>query len=439
MYENNDYSNYEFTQQSAEEKHTYYPYANYSSTQKTQNTKTKNRKSLKTVALVLVCSLLSGCFGAAIVSKKGTSSNGNQVAIVESDRNATIVSVTSQTSDKEMTAAEVYAANVNSTVGITTSVITTNFWGMKTSSPAAGSGFIISKDGYIVTNYHVIEDGSDIKVATYDEKTYDATVVGYDESNDVAVLKIDANDLTPVVIGSSETLHVGDEVIAIGNPLGELTFSLTKGNVSALNREVTLSTNVTMDLIQTDAAINSGNSGGALFNMYGEVVGITNAKYSGSGSFGEASIDNIGFAIPMDNVESIITSIIEKGYVSKPYIGVELSNASDAALVYSVKEGSPAEKAGLKTNDIISEANGEKISSADDLKTLVKKLSVGDELKLIVMRGGSETEITVTIGEKLQEEKKETTEKQNGTQYGNDFFDDFSDYFEFPFSGIGGF
>ena len=288
MYENNEYTNYGYTQNSASEQPSgYYPYAGQPSAPKAKKAK-KHGRGMKTVALALACSLVGGCAGAAAVTGVNGLSSGS-VTLTESSRTPATVHVAYQNSDKQMTAAEVYAANVNSTVGVTTSVTTTNFWGMRTNAAAAGSGFIISEDGYIVTNYHVVENGSEIKVATYDGKTYDAALVGYDESNDVAVLKIEASGLTPVVMGSSETLNVGDEVLAIGNPLGELTFSLTKGSVSALNREVTLSSNVTMNLIQTDAAINSGNSGGALFNLYGEVVGITNAKYSSSGSSAEAS------------------------------------------------------------------------------------------------------------------------------------------------------
>ena len=446
MYENNEYTNYEFTQNSASEQpsYNYYPYASHATPQKAKQEK-KHGRGMKTVALALACSLLGGCVGAAAVTGvRGASSD--TVTLTESSRTPATVQVAYQSSDKLMTAAEVYAANVNSTVGVTTSVTTTNFWGMRTNSAAAGSGFIISADGYIVTNYHVVEGGSEIKVAAYDGQTYDATLVGYDESNDVAVLKINATGLTPVVMGSSDSLNVGDEVLAIGNPLGELTFSLTKGSVSALDREVTLSSNVTMNLIQTDAAINSGNSGGALFNLYGEVVGITNAKYSGSGSSSEASVDNIGFAIPMDSVKNIISDIIEKGYASKPYIGVQLSDASDAALVYSVTEGSPAAQAGLQANDIVTEANGEKISSADDLTALVKKLSVGDKLQLTVTRGGQETELTVTVGEKPQDAQtaqpdangsRGQSDAQNG--YGNygedygDYEDFFGDFFGSPF------
>ncbi len=278
-----------------------------------------------------------------------------------------------------MTPAEVYAQNVNSTVGITTS-ITTNYWGYQTQSAAAGSGFILTADGYILTNYHVVEDSNSITVSLYDGTEYDATLVGCDESNDIAVLKIDAEGLTPVVLGDSDNLNVGDQVVAIGNPLGELTFSLTTGVVSALNREVTLSSNVTMNLIQTDCAINSGNSGGALLNLNGEVIGITNAKYSSSSSSSEASIDNIGFAIPLNHVKNIVKSIIETGSITKPYIGVTVSSVSSEAQGYGVPTGaavrsveadSPAAKAGLEENDIITEVDGTAINSSTELVNYV--------------------------------------------------------------------
>ena len=268
-------------------------------------------------------------------------------------------------------------------------------------------GFIYSSDGYILTNFHVIESASSIKVTLYDGTSYDAKLVGYDESNDIAVLKIDAENLTPVTIGDSDNLNVGDSVIAIGNPLGELTFSLTSGAVSALDREVTMSNNVTMNLIQTDCAINSGNSGGALFNLYGEVIGITNAKYSGSSGSG-ASIDNIGFAIPINSVRSIVDSIIEKGYVAKPYIGVMVADVSDEAKNYgtpagaavaSVTEGGPADKAGLQTNDIITAVDGKEISGKSDLSSIIADHAAGDKLTLSVYRQGQTLTLTVEIGE----------------------------------------
>lgn len=357
------------------------------------------------IAGVLVAAMLAGFGGSAIGNAVFGGSDGG-TTVYQGKRPSSVINTASIDTSKQMTAAEVYAENVNSTVGITTQV-TTNFWGYTTQSAASGSGFIYSADGYIITNYHVIESASSIKVTLYDGKSYDAQLVGYDESNDVAVLKIDAKDLTPVTIGDSDNLNVGDSVIAIGNPLGELTFSLTSGAVSALDREVTMSNNVTMELIQTDCAINSGNSGGALFNLYGEVIGITNAKYSGSSGSG-ASIDNIGFAIPINSVRSIVDSIIEKGYVAKPYIGVMVSDVSDEAISYgtpagaavvSVTEGGPAEKAGLQANDIITAVDGKEISGKSGLSSIIADCAAGDKLTLSVYRQGQTLTVTVTVGE----------------------------------------
>ena len=258
-----------------------------------------------------------------------------------------------------------------------------------------------------MTNYHVVEGGSSITVSTYDGSSYDAQVVGYDENNDLAVLKIAATGLSPVVLGSSSSLNVGDSVLAIGNPLGELTFSLTTGVVSALDREVTFSGGTVMDLLQTDCAINSGNSGGALFNLYGEVIGITNAKYSGSSSSG-ASIDNIAFAIPIDSVRSIMESIIEKGYYAKPYIGVSVSDVSSdsqkygvpaGAAVHEVTAGGPAAAAGLQANDVITAINGTSISGVSDLKRVLAKAHAGDVLTVTVWRQNETLSLSVTVAE----------------------------------------
>ncbi len=333
----------------------------------------------------------------------------NGSTLLEGDRGNTVLDITQIDTDKLMTAAEVYAANVGSTVGITTS-ITTNYWGFQSTSAASGSGFIISSDGYILTNFHVIEGSDSITVALYSGEEHEAQLIGYDESNDIAVLKIDAEGLAPVILGDSDNMNVGDDVVAIGNPLGELTFTLTAGKVSAMGREVTFSNNVTMDLIQTDCAINSGNSGGALFNMYGEVVGVTNAKYSGSSS-SAASIDNIGFAIPINSIRSIVESIIEKGYISKPYMGVSVSDVSDEALLYGLPAGaavqqivdnSPAQKAGLQVGDIVTKAGDKEITGAQDLVDVVQTSQVGDELVLSVYRRGQTMELTVTIAEQIQ-------------------------------------
>ena len=380
----------------------------------------KKNGGKKGVAMALVCALLGGGMGVGggflgaslargdlpqtVVSGDGVST------VMQGVRETSVLQIQQIDSSKELTAAEVYAANVNSTVGIVTSAVTTNFWGQQTQSAAAGSGFIFTDDGYIITNYHVIEGANTVTVSTYDGTQYDAKIIGYDESNDVAVLKVEAEGLTPVVIGSSSKLNVGDNVVAIGNPLGELTFSLTAGAVSALNRDVTMSSGSTQELIQTDCAINSGNSGGALFNMYGEVVGITNAKYSGSSGSG-ASIDNIGFAIPMDDVYNIITSIIEKGYIEKPYIGVSVISVSDETQKYGLPQGAavqsltddgPAKAAGLQVNDIITKVNDTEITSSNDLVKTISACKPGDRITLTVYRQGQTMEISLEVAQKIQ-------------------------------------
>ncbi len=379
------------------------------------------------VALVICLCLTCICIGAAGVYFGGqwllnkpdsglphnsatvpTQADDGKTTILESNRPETDVNVENVTPDQLLTPAQVYAANVNSTVGITTSV-TTNYWGQQTTSAASGSGFILSADGYILTNHHVIEDSDSITVSFYDGTSVNATLIGSDASNDIAVLKADATGLTPVVLGNSSNMHVGDSVAAIGNPLGELTFSLTTGIISALDREVTMSNGIVMNLIQTDCAINSGNSGGALFNMYGEVVGITNAKYSYSS--GGVTIDNIGFAIPINQVRSIVQSIIEKGYASKPYLGVSVIDVSyemmmyglpQGAAIHQIVEGGPAQKAGLQVNDIITKINDTAILDRYDVIQFLNKSSVGDKVTVTVYRRGVTKEITVTIGESKQ-------------------------------------
>lgn len=314
--------------------------------QKKRQNRSEHRKSgpkkhiftKKTVAAGLCCVLLGGAsgFGGAMIAE-----STGAATLLEGNGGNRTVSVKNVNTSKKMTASQVYAANVDATVGISTKSTTRNMFGYSTESAASGSGFVVSSNGYIVTNYHVIEGANSITVTMNNGKTYDATVRGYNESNDVAVLKVNATGLKAVTLGSSKNTNVGDEVITIGNPLGELTFSLTSGSISALNRKVTFSQNQSMNLIQTDAAINSGNSGGPLFNMYGEVIGITNAKYSSSGSSSEASIDNIGFAIPIDEVESIIKNIIKKGTKNNASSnGAGNSSGSQSSEGYGDSEGS---------------------------------------------------------------------------------------------------
>ena len=404
----------------------------------------KGKTALKVAALALGCSLLGGAVGAGgtaltgfalyTVNKQVAVEDTNATTVYEGIKDNPALNVSYIDTSKEMSASEIYAKNVNSTVGITTS-ITTNYFGYQTTTPAAGSGFILTEDGYIITNYHVIEDASEIKVTTYGGDEYDAKLIGYDESNDIAVIKVDANNLAPVTLGDSDAINVGDDVIAIGNPLGELTFSLTSGAVSALDRNVTLS-NASMNLIQTDCAINSGNSGGALFNTYGEVIGITNAKYSSNG-YNTSSIDNIGFAIPINSVKKIITEIIEDGSITKPYIGVYIYDlGSDykkfgltGAVVQKVEENSPAEEAGLKPNDLITKVNGEDIAGSEELRNILAKGNEGDTYTLTVNRSGEIIEIEVTISIKKQaalpeEEKPAQSEQQMQPPFMNGGFPD---------------
>ena len=358
------------------------------------------RISAMLLALVLVCSATAGLAYAAPSSVLTFASEGRTAG----------------------SAAEIYARNVNSTVAITVEALT-NYFGYDTISGGSGSGFIITEDGYILTNYHVVAGANAINVEMYNGDTYKAELIGCDDSNDIAVLKIDAKDLTPVTFGDSDKTVVGEDVLAIGNPLGDLHFSLTRGVVSALDRNVTFSGNMHLKLIQTDCAINSGNSGGALFNMYGEVIGITNAKMSGSG-FG-ATVDNIAFAIPVNTVVGIVDQIMTKGEISKPYIGVTVTPVKEDLLAYgiprgaeivSVNEDSPAEEAGLQEKDIIIGANGEEVKSSDDLVKIVSACEPGEKLELTVYRAGEKVDITVTVGENVKSALPETEEDQKESE-----------------------
>ena len=385
--------------------------------------------------VALCCSLLGGAMGAGGVLFVQHFQAEEEEEVPEQDisyimqgiRENAVIEMVDIPTGELMTPAEVYAANVNSTVGITTSV-TTNFWGYQSTSAASGSGFIISDNGYILTNFHVIEDSSSISVSMYNGDSYDATLIGYDESNDIAVLKIEAEGLTPVILGDSDNLNVGDSVVAIGNPLGELTFTLTSGAISAKDREVTFSSNTTMNLLQTDCAINSGNSGGALFNLYGEVVGVTNAKY-GTSSGSSASIDNIGFAIPINSILNIVESIIEKGCISKPYIGISVLDVSAetqaygipaGAAVQSITENSPAAQAGLQRGDIITAVDGKAMTSTE-LVSFVSSASVGQQIVFSIYRQGETLEITVDIGEQIQSTLEQQQEQQTQQTYPGNF------------------
>ena len=326
-----------------------------------------------------------------------------------------MVNLSKVNAGQKLSAAEVYASNINSVVGITTQ-ITTNIWGQQVAQAASGSGFVISSDGYILTNYHVIEDATSVSVQFKNGEKYPAVIVGGEEDNDVAVLKIDATGLAPVVLGSSSDLVVGEDVVAIGNPLGEMTFSETRGIVSALDKPLTMSDGTVLNVLQTDCAINPGNSGGPLFNMYGQVIGITNAKYSRSAGSDEASIEGICFAIPIDDVNGMIQDIITHGYVTgKPYVGVTLQtvNAQAAArygrrggaYVQSVVPGAAADKAGLEVGDIITAVDDEEVDGSAAFIAIKDKHKAGDTVTLTIDREAKKMTLKLTFDERTPDDQ----------------------------------
>lgn len=393
-----------------------------------QGGKKKNRLALKIIALCLVCAIGGGLVGVAVPYLSGASSAST--TLYTGDRTPAPLRTVSVDTQTELTFSEIYANYVNSTVGITVDIVTTNVFGQTVTGAAAGSGFVITEDGYIVTNYHVISGANAITVTFADGTSYPASLVGGEESNDVAVIKINATGLTPVVVGDSDEMRVGESVAAIGNPLGELTYSMTSGVISALNRSITMSDGTTMNMIQTDCAINSGNSGGPLFNKYGEVIGIVSAKYSSaSGSFsGAASVEGLGFAIPINDVASMISDLIENGYVTgKPYLGLIMSsNGVDAAAqaygipagvpVLGVTSGLAAEKAGLKADDIITAVDGAAVATSSDLAGIVGQHKPGDTVTLSVYRSGQTIELQATLMEATAENVAATNELSDQIQ-----------------------
>ena len=313
--------------------------------------------------------------------------------------------------DGNMTPAQVYAQNVTSVVAIE----------CRTSGAiSSGSGFVLTEDGYIASNYHVVEDATRLTVTFSDGTEYPATFVGGDEANDISLLKIEATGLRPVAVGQSDALIVGDQVAAIGNPLGELVSTLTVGYVSAKDRVITTD-GTQINMLQTDAAINPGNSGGPLFNMKGEVIGITTAKYSGTTTSG-ATIEGIGFAIPMDDVKDMLADLREFGYITGAYLGVNVSNVDENAaklyglplgvLVQEVFSGTCAEKGGIRPQDIIVDLGGYKISNLNDLTRVLRRFKAGDEISATVYRHseGGEKILKLVLDEKPKATEPQATE-----------------------------
>ena len=392
----------------------------------------KKGGAAKVVALVLACAIAgggAGVGGAYLYSRMAEPRNSVSIYQEERPKVETIVNTNS---GKPMTPEQLYAANLASCVGITVNT-TVNIFGQTSTSAASGSGFVLSRDGYIATNYHVIEGAVNdssvtIQVSFANGDKYDAKLVGGEKDNDVAVLKIEASNLTPVTMGDSSKLVVGEAVYAIGNPLGELTYSLTDGIVSALDRLITTGSgndSATLNVLQTNCAINPGNSGGPLFDSYGNVIGITTAKYTQSSS--GVNAEGLGFALPINDVKGILADLIEHGYVTgKPYMGVTVDSVSSeaqrygisaGAVIVSVADNSCAQKAGLQPNDIITAIDDTAIDSSTALTAALSTgYKAGDTATLTVIREQKELKLTITFDEKNAETEANNQSQQNNQQ-----------------------
>ena len=371
----------------------------------TNEPKSKTHKKIPVILVVIALfSLVSGLTGVLV----GKNIASEHVAATTASENTVLFQSVSRTDSlgevvTSMSLPEIAETARDSVVEITTETVSGSSRMRQFVVEGAGSGVVITSDGYIVTNNHVIEDATSIKVRLTSGESYDAALIGKDSQTDLAVIKITASDLTPAVLGNSGDLKVGDLAVVIGNPLGELGGTVTDGIVSALDREITID-GETMTLLQTNAAINPGNSGGGMFNAEAELVGIVNAKSSGS------DVEGLGFVIPIDTAKPIITNLIENGYVSgRPWLGVELLDITDVATamyyrvsqlgVYVAKSGNNSE---LKAGDLILKLNEEAVSSYADIKSILSNYAIGDQITVQVYRDGSLQNILVTIQEITQ-------------------------------------
>ena len=366
-------------------------------------------------AVALVLAAVMGFAGGYV----GSQMNGSKVVIQQvapsssSSSSGSDSSITSASASGSSLTTEQVADLVSpSVVVITTEQVVYSQWswyGQSQVESGAGSGVIISSDGYILTCDHVVSGASNITV-TIGDKDYTATVVGEDSTSDIAVIKIDADGLTPAIVGDSDKLAVGDNVLAVGNPLGELGGTVTSGIVSALNRSVSIQSSSsvnTMSLIQMDASVSPGNSGGGLFNMNGELVGIVNAKSS------DSDAEGLGFAIPVNDAVKVAQELLENGYVTgRPYLGISYYAVTDAqtaaqlgvnaygVYIVEVVKGGPADKAGLQAGDRIVSVDGSEVATQSDLGTLMQNHKAGDTIEITVARGGQMQTVNVTLGEK---------------------------------------
>lgn len=371
----------------------------------------KKEKKNHPVLVVLLSAVLGtsgGALGAYLVTSNNVSS---KQVIVYQDTNGVTTSNTSNTANSGLSIKEIAAKASPSVVEINIEGQTTGygFFGGTYTTQAAGSGVIISKDGYIITNNHVVEGATSITVKTSDGTEYAATLVGTDSKSDIGVIKVEADNLTPATIGDSSTISVGDTAVVIGNPLGTLGGTVTNGIISATDREISIN-NETMNLIQTNAAINSGNSGGGMFDANGNLIGIVNAKDSGTTSSG-TTIEGLGFAIPINEAMNVAKQLIESGQVTdRPTIGVTLQtitkdygNYKAGLYIADVSKGSGAEAAGLQPGDQIVGADGTEIASYTELSKILRNKHVGDILTLTIVRDGEQMDVDVTLTGALTE------------------------------------
>ncbi|MBE6908179.1 MAG: PDZ domain-containing protein [Ruminococcaceae bacterium] len=386
-------------------------YAEEPAEDRAEEPRRRKHGGMKLVALMLVCGLIGGLIGAGAsgVARTAVGRNASEAAattsIAVSDREQVDVETVAVTGAKQLTLPELYKANINSVVSINTTT-TTNIFNQTVENAASGSGFLITSDGYIVTNYHVIDSATTVKVTLYNGDTYDAKIIGGDEDYDIAVIKIDATGLKAVTIGDSSKLQIGDDIAAIGNPLGELTFSMSEGIVSCVDREINVD-GTPFNMIQVTAAINPGNSGGPLFNLYGEVVGIVSAKYS---TYANTVAEGLGFAIPINDVIAMVEDIMENGRVTnRPYFAITAEEVTSrraqqngysidyGVRVGSVEAGGAAEKAGMKAGDIIVKVGDKDIKTMSDLNGVKKSYKAGDTVTVTVNRNGTETTLQLTF------------------------------------------
>lgn len=392
------------------------PYsAQYGTPQTNQQVKTKQRKKKApkpkkekkpvtrgAIAAILVVSIVCSAalgFGGGYAATKlfGGGLTVNQSTTSTTDTAATA----SRTNTGGLSTTDIVNKTADSVVEITTETVTTGSFFQQYVAQGAGSGVIISNDGYILTNNHVIDGANTIKVTLRDSTEYDAKVIGADSQLDVALLKVDAKDLSPATFGDSSTINVGDYAVVIGNPLGQLGGTVTDGIISALDRDVKVD-GETMHLMQTNAAINPGNSGGGLFNANGELIGIICAKASSS----TTEVEGLGFAIPINRVLDILNDLKQYGYVQgRIDLGMTLTDVTSntgyepGVYVKSVNNGSNAQKAGFQSGDLITKVNGTKVTSVSDINAIIDNLNVGDNVKFSVTRGTQTGDLTLTLEE----------------------------------------